>query len=228
MIWFFGDSYSVPLTYPGIKEKCWNYESVWSETLAEKLDMPRSYRAMYGVANEWIFAQVMEEVPSFESGDVVIIQTTSSSRRWFFKDRPDLGNFINTITNGLSKEEEKALEMYTSYLYHEEQNDMFYSAFLYSFAHMAYVYKKDNVKIVILPGFHGCPGVLGDLTSSVCDKEFKDIGVRNNFYKKHKWDPRINHMSQENHYILAEKLYNNIAKNEQLNLTNGFITNIYN
>lgn len=227
-IWFFGDSYSVSPTSQNVLERCWSYDDTWTGLISKKLNLQPFYRSMHGVANEWIFSQVMKEVPNFKSGDVIIVQTTSSNRKWFFKDRPDLGNFTNIITEDLKKEQIKAIEAYIMHLYHEEQDDAFYTAFLYSYILMSNAYKNNNLKMILLPGFHGCPGVVGDLTTDVCDKEFINIEARNRFYEKHKWDPRINHMSQENHHVLADKLYNNIVNDEAINLTTDFITNIYN
>ena len=224
MIWFFGDSYSTP---PVKDSNLWQYKINWMSQLASNLSTDAKYVSSYGVANEWILHNFIENQINFKDNDYIIVQTTSSHRRWFFEDRPQLGNFYGSnIEQHIRKEENNSLKKYLEFLYHEKQDTIFYKSTIYSLFYLAG--KMSNVKIFILPGAHGCPGVNGDLTNDVCDREFSSIDCRNKFYKKYNCDPRPNHMSEKNHEILATKITEYFNNNKQLDLSSGFQYNIYN
>lgn len=223
MIWFFGDSYSTP---PEKDSNLWQFKINWMSQLASNLNTDAKYVSSCGVANEWILHNFIENQINFKENDYVIVQTTTSHRRWFFEDRPHLGNFYGSnIVKNISKEENNSIKKYLEFLYHEKQDKIFYKSTIYSLLYLAE--KMPNVKILILPGAHGCPGVIGDLTNDVCDKEFSSIDSRNKFYKKHNHDPRPNHISEKNHEILAAKITEYFNYHKPLDLTTGFQYNIY-
>jgi hypothetical protein len=226
MIYVFGDSFSVSRTMhdPNINK------TAWTDILSKKLNSKIEIHADFGVSNEWILYQYYNQSSKIQPGDIVIIQTTASNRRWFFKDRPYESNYIMSMYNSkeLTKEEKTAIKNYVSYLYNEEQNNLIYTAFLYTFLYIANMNREKNIPTIILPGFHGSPEVIGNLNDSICNKEFKNVDIQKKFYGKTGFDPRINHISEENRYILADKLYNNIVNKTPIDLTTNFKTNIYN
>ena len=50
--------------------------------------MSYKYLLQFGVANEWILKQVIEQSNNFKPDDCVVIQLTNCNRHWFFEDVP--------------------------------------------------------------------------------------------------------------------------------------------
>ena len=84
-----------------------------------------------------------------------------------------------------------------------------------------------GLKLLFLPGWGRAPETIGNLTVDVCNKEFDSTKTLQNFYNKTGFDSRLNHMSIENHYILADKVGDYFINQTPVDLTTGFKTNIY-
>lgn len=223
-LWVFGDSYSISHS---IKDSnIWHYETNWIDIIGRKLGVDNiQYNAEFGVSNEWILKSFILENKKFKSNDIVIIQLTSGQRRWFFEDVPALSNIKNTITTNLTKDQSKAIDYYLRHLQNDNLDNIIYSGFVYAFLYFQAA--RPDIKMIFLPGFNEFPNVKGNLTDDVCIKEFETKTLRDKFYNKHKWDPRLNHMTIDNHFILADKVIDNIQNNTPIDLTTGFKTNIY-
>ena len=219
-LWVFGDSY----TADGRKTKGSNnwqdIDKTWVELLQQKLNNPNlNIHASPGAANEWIFNELVKYQDQFTSEDYIIVQLTCSSRRWFFKDKPEMSNFQYSPAVNLSKNEIKALENYKRYLLNETANDANYKMLEYA---LKFVALQENApKMLVLPGFDPIRGIIGSL-GHVCFGEFEDQELIGKYYVDHKNDPRINHMHEENHKILANKIYNYFQDWEPIDLTSDF------
>ena len=225
-LWIFGDSFSIPSEF---KHEClWNYTENWIDQVAADLEIKNgiSNFSQFGCSNDYIFKNLIEQSNNFNKNDYVIIQLTSGSRKWFFEDEPALSNLNKLNPLAFKKEQYTAIKYYINNLQNQNLDDIQYTAYVYALLYL--MSAKPNVNFVVLPGFTDFPGVNGNLYDDVCEKEFEDSSVRDVFYKKTGYDPRLNHMTHENHKVLAEKIVNKFKNNEMIDLTTGFETKIYN
>ncbi len=223
-LWIFGDSFSVGSTFKN--ESLWKYESNWIDMLKAEYcpDHDIKNHSQFGVSNEFIFEQFGTIFSKIADGDICIIQTTSAARHWFFENDPALSNLGATHLDNYSKEQKKAIEYYLKYLQNDKLDDILYTQFLYAVSY--FLAARPNVQFLILPGFGDAPHVTGNL-QNICEGEFNNADVIPDFYKKHYWDPRLNHISYENHSILAKKIAEYFREGTKLDLTKDFVSNIY-
>lgn len=222
-LWIFGDSFSA--CYQENLNKHENNIPVWTKQLAMLLKVDTiEYRSGYGYSNEYIFKTVIEETKNFNHDDSVLIQLTEPYRRWFIKEAPNYGNYhtiLNSKNNEIVTEQRKqAIKAYITYLQNEESDTLIYQQSFYALYSILTVSPISNWKI--LPGFDRCPGVNGNMCQ-IANLEFVDQQAKEKWYEIHKVDPRQNHMSEENHTVLAQKVYewfNNPGTD--INLLEGF------
>jgi len=232
-LWIFGDSYSIPIAFLkeafAIKAKIdpTIYTTNWIEEVTKKIPVKElEVFSQFGVSNEWIFKKVFEQVKNFKTNDCVIVQLTNSNRHWFFKDKPTESNIVQGLAHpDHSKDKRKAIEGYIKYLDNDHMNDIIYTSMIYSFMYLKI--GMPNIKILLLPGWGSAPETIGNLTNNVCDAEFDNKETQEVFYSETGFDRRLNHMSIDNHYILADKIADYFNNNIPVDLTTGFETNIY-
>lgn len=213
-LWIFGDSFSMPQPLDS--------EFVpWSVQLAANLGVESSNNyAMPGVSNDYIFYRLAESINETDEGDYIVIQTTNQHRQWFFKD-PVLSNYcIRDIDKYISKEQATALKEYISHLQNDELDNVRFIQFRLALERIVTLIQ--HAKFLILPGFHLCHGVEGSLIQ-VCDEEFETLDDIPGYYNNNDGkDPRINHLSVNNHKILADKITKFFNTGELIDLTTGF------
>ncbi len=215
-LWIFGDSFSVRHRTED------NTHPIWFDILADNLGINDvKIYSEWGVANEFIFAQFLNQHENFEQNDVIIIQLTESNRQWFFKDIPNIANIHNIkhMDKNLSKERYNAIKQYITHLDFPLVHELRYAILIHALKNICVMLEKCN--ILVLPGFHETSGVKGTLLN-VCENEFVSDDSANKWYKSHGIDPRTGHLSEENHVILANKITNLFIKGETLDLTTGF------
>lgn len=232
-LWIFGDSYSIPLDYldstDAIKA-CVDgtiYTTNWIEEVAKGLPVTDlKVFSNFGISNEWIFKNAMEQSNNFSPDDYVIIQLTNSNRHWFFPDDPTSSNIAQSVSDSNhSKEKRKAIEGYLKYLQNDQMDYLIYSSIIYSFMYVKLA--LPGIKMLFLPGWGTAPGSIGNLTNNVCDAEFDCFNTQELFYSKTGYDPRLNHMTINNHYVLANKVVESFTNQTPIDLTTGFEANIY-
>ena len=241
-LWVFGDSYSVPITFLkepfAINAKIDQavYTTNWIEEVEKKINPEYSLDkfaankpnviSQFGISNEWILKQVFEQFNSFSPQDCVIIQLTNSNRHWWFPELETESNLTQMISHpDWSKEKKKAIELHLKYLQNDNMDDIIYSAMIYSFMHLKVAMPQIN--LLLLPGWGLAPETIGNLTDNVCDAEFDNVETQRLFYEKTNYDCRLNHMSIDNHYILADKVCEYFINQTPVDLTTGFVSNIY-
>lgn len=221
-----GDSYSFPIQQAhSLKNIDRKYNTNWIEILAKNLKVNSAeIRSNYGVSNEWIYDQFLDVKDKINPNDYIIVQTTSKSRHWFFEDSPQKSNVLETNTNDnfFTKAQADSITAYYRHL----QNDNLDSIITKSILHSLSCYKNLG-NILILPGWESVNDVQGNLTDSICDNEFDNMQTRSMFYNLHQYDPRLNHMIIDNHYVLADKILNYFIDSTPLDLTYGFKSNIF-
>lgn len=232
MIWIFGDSYSETLR----NAKTWadwntyqQLEKNWIDILSDKLDSEYHSFSRYGTANDFIFSELLKNNHLFKKNDYVIIVPTHMNRKWFFEDRPHLANFVNCIIDDqISKDENRAIKEYTKYLFNDKADLSAFNQFVYGCFFAVQQWQLGGVNTLILPAFHEVQGPVKGYLQIPSNEEFCSQEVRDNFYKKNGMDPRLNHLSESNHAILANKIYRFFKRNESIDLYSGFEKNIYN
>jgi hypothetical protein len=220
----YGCSYSIGSSFK--HPKLWDYTKNWIDIVAKELKVKNvENHSQFGVSNEFIFKKVIENSITWKDGDFVLIQLTSVVRKWFFPDDPALSNITNMRTGVYTDGQEKAIKNYITHLQNSQLDDIIYTAYVYSLLYVKAT--KPNINILVIPGFSDFPGVNGNLTDNVCDAEFDCVDTLHKFYGKHHWDPRLNHMTYENHKVLANKVVDYFVNQTELDLTSGFSKSIY-
>lgn len=218
-LWVFGDSFSV--ARESINKGDIEAWPLWHEAVATKLNLSGYHNyAQWGVSNEYILEQFLTQQLKYEPGDYIIIQLTSSARQWFFKDAPEVANFyVEGITESISKDAAAAVEMYVGHLHRPEIDELRYFMLVKTLEKISQ--DLNYCKILVLPGFHQVPGVTGTLLD-VCYGEFTSIETQSKWYNTHPIDPRPNHFGQQNHEILANRIFEFFQTGKFVDLTNGY------
>lgn len=221
-LWVFGDSFSTQDLPPTPSNPTGKMEHVsWVAHTCKKLNITEAtIHADYGVSNDWIFHQFTTTLNSMDEGDYVIIQPTQKHRQWFFED-PCISNYwIKDLERYVSKEENKAVEMYVTHLQNDRLDDLRYVQFCLALERLGQL--AQHLRILVLPGFFGVNGVTGTLVA-VSDAEFdKDTTAQKYYDANNGKDPRLNHLSPENHEILGSKIVDFFTNGTTINLTTGF------
>ena len=221
-LWVFGDSYSIDhYKSPGVSN--WQpIDKSWVDLTSDYLRADETtITAQPGVSNSWIYQEVLKVIESFTSNDLVIIQLTSKTREWLIERHPALSNWQGLYDfkdTDITKDEELALKYYQRYLHNHNTINSHYDMLVRA---LMFIAKNTESKMLFLPGFDplpGCTGTLGD----ICYGEFNESINHNIYYKHHHHDPRVNHMHEVNHKILASKICNFSQNHECVNLLTGF------
>ena len=230
ILWIFGDSYGT-FQKSGDELKDWH----WMWDLTDRLGHENFYNiCQNGVANEWIYYQMIQHADRIDKeSDTVIFITTQLNRQWFFPRNEGVGNInMPEFSNYVTREQAKAVELYSRHLTDNPQNNIRFQWLLYAL-HFLKIYK--NLNLFVIPGFENegfdfntedkIKGSLFD----VCMNEIKG----KSFNAWGKWiesvngiDPREGHLSKENHPILAEKLFQYFKNKKDLDFTTGFMEEI--
>jgi hypothetical protein len=236
MLYVFGDSYSCDSRYYNTlnKERTHKFfplEKNWTSILSEKLTGNTEHinDSVVGCSNEFIFHRLMTRMSELKEGDYVVVSATSVNRRWLIERRPDVALHRATsnidVEPGITKEEREAILQYTRYLHSDIAAETIHDAIFLATVYTAQRVENLGVKFLIIPGFRDIPGVNGNLFD-LSNSEFDDPETYNKFYKKSS-DLRWNHLTEINHKILADKVFDFFTENKMLDLTIGFEKNIY-
>jgi hypothetical protein len=229
-LWVFGDSY-VEQSRSDLNKFKQNH---WIHFLATSLGCQETQlQGAAGAANEWIYYQFYSALPKIKNSDYVVFVSSQINRRWFFPNDIGSSNYlINDISkNSISPEEKNALKNYAKYLDNPMISRVFFENMCNS---IHWVTMKKNLNLIILPGFEcGDEGFPVSGNYSVEGNLF-NIGVKEITGKSvenwHKFisttykgqDPRIGHLSYDNHVILSKKLTDTFLNKHPLDLNNGF------
>jgi len=214
-LWVFGDSFST------VSPENLGYNT-WPELVAKELQVDQYINhADHGVSNDYIFYQLTSHAANMQAGDYVIIQLTNKNRQWFFENQHHLANFhILDFEKQVTNDQEHAVKEYIKHLQNDSLDDIRYTQLILSLMYISN--SARHLRILILPGFTEIDGINGTLME-VCDKEFKSVSIVNKWYKEQGYiDSRINHMSKNNHAILAEKIISFFKTGKTIDLKTGF------
>lgn len=218
-LWIFGDSFSVARSEINKGDiEAW---PLWHEIVTHNLNLEGYYNySQWGVSNEYIFDQFIKYQLEYKEGDCIVIQLTSSSRQWFFEDRPELANFyITDIDKILNDVEYKAVQMYINYLHRSKIDELRYFMVVSAFERLSQL--LPGCRVLLLPGFHPIPGVL-DTLMNICNGEFVSPQSKEKWYRESIIDSRPNHFGQENHQILGARISEFFQTGKLVDLLNGY------
>ena len=221
-LWVFGDSYT--------QHSQSNQENCWTFQVAKKLGVKTYHNwSQYGVSNEYISEGFTRHSNEITQDDFLIFIITWKSRHWFFEDRPEVSN-LNMMSNGViykeyGKQYEQAVKHFEKYLDSERLANIKLNWY---YGYLNFV-ESHFPNTLIIPGFDNdfhrafnfqVNGNLYPIGAS----EFETPKIGETIFKK-KWgslDRRVGHMTNINHEILAEKVYQTFITKAPLDLYNGF------
>ena len=233
-LYVFGDSFSVPSQ--AISKSDW-VDWQWTVQLSERMNMTLNSMGEFGVSNEWIILKCNNFVKEFKPGDHIIVQTTEAGRYWYFKDKHWFGNPFglhdDLVGEGyLSKGEADALKGYITYIHTDEKEALRQQSHYAYLNTIRWKLSHEDIHMHILPGFDQptqfpiavTKGPVIGCLQVVSSNEFIDRKRAEEWYGQTDVpDQRLNHLSKDNHSLLAERLYNHITKGTELDFTKGWL-----
>jgi len=215
-LWLFGDSFSAQ---PNIECDF----AVWPELVARHFKLPHYWNwARMGCANDFIFQEFTSRIPEMKEGDFVIIQPTSPHRQWFFED-PEVGNYlIQDLEKYVTADQKKAVDQYIKHLQSDKLDNIRYTQFGLALERVCAM--TPHLRILVLPAFYEVPGIVGHLTG-ISDGEHANLSpdAITKWYKDNNGlDPRVMHLSKQNHTILADKIIDFYETGKSIDLTTDF------
>jgi hypothetical protein len=222
MLYVFGDSFTYQSPNKEL-ETFYKYPT-YIDILADKLNQKtvRNY-SVPGASNEYIYSTLMEVIDeeSLTEDDYIIIATTYKGRRWLFDDKPEYSNFVGLVggalEKGLSKDRADAVKKYILHLTNEKADNVLSTMFHHA---LHFVVQHISAHALILPGFHYCAGAKGTL-AEIGLNEFENLELRDKYFML-SGDRRPNHMLEENHIILANKILDFYQRGSIIDLTTDF------
>lgn len=224
-LWIVGDSYVMP----NMKTKQWiDHTKGWPYLLGKSLDVDTtSVIGQYGCANTYICYEIKKNSIHMKPNDYLVVVTTSYTRKWFFFDEPQYTN-AKVIFDNIDKKHKKAIEQY--YIYLDDNNESKFIDFENMIAWCHIFAQRKNLRLAIIPCFewnhlHTC------LDGSLYNIDLHEHGGSD---KKQKWlddnnkqDTKDCHLSPENHIILTQRLTDFFTHNKEIDLSNGFVKDLF-
>ena len=223
-LWVFGDSY--------VEDNNVDYQ--WFKQLGKLLKQPVNAIGQPGLSNDFISNQVYLRALTgdIKRDDFVIQIQTQYSRTWFFEDRPHLSNFVHhtdATQIGMTPQEKQATTEWIKHLYNDKQ--LIWQTYANSHASVSILDHYCGCRSLVLPAFwnqveafNPYIGVSGSLTESISYLEFESQQEYASTLAQPGGDPRINHLNEHNHGVLAQKIYTAITQSGHLDLMTGFRT----
>lgn len=218
-LWIFGDSFS---TGRNPKEHI-----AWSNLLADKLNAELRTIAEGGSSIGWLMYQSFLMKDQFKEDDYIIFQTSTLVRAFLNKSKPGMTEFWKDCPywRALSKTEKEGYSFYIMNMHDEEILKQHLQSWIWGMAHYTQHLKHKPIisrgwdigTIDIPAGWLLSDGYL--LNSSLDEfNKTREEGI--------KWmlevggDPRANHLSEINHYILVDMYYEGLINNVAPNFNN--------
>lgn len=223
VLWITGDSFSE------IKNDDVNHNT-WPIALAKTLGYDLYNESLAGTAQDWAFLIIKKYKSQITPNDQIIVALTHPSRFWFFEDLPDVSNssIVNFEEIVNDNDRVAAARYYIRYLQRLNLDCQMLDHRLGWLNNLVLINNWKPPLIILgfnqlideqeYPNLMFSRGSLFDVS-----KQEEGAGVENRG-----WDPRYNHMCISNHAILVEKIVNTLNTGTVLNLTTGFLQNIFN
>jgi len=211
-LWIFGDSFST--------SRDPDEHVAWSNLLSNKLNAQVKIIAEGGSSIGWLMYQSFLMKDQFKKDDYVIFQTSTLVRAFLNKNKPGMTEFWKDCPywNSLSKREKDGYAFHVTNIHDEEILQQQIQLWIWGMAH----YTSHLItKPVLSRGWDIGPlevpedwtlsqGFLLDASLDEFDKS-RDESI--DWMLRVGGDPRNNHLSEVNHYILAEMYYDALVNN---------------
>lgn len=234
-IWVFGDSFAKD------RETSSYTHEPYPNLLAKKLNTSVVNFGKGGTSFDWVVYHYHDVMDLIQKGDVVIVVLTSTNRRWIFESTPSsIGSHSleKTLKKTFNEEEIQVVKKILSNPFSElvEKNIELFVELL------SYHQKEKEFTAVVLPAFKDSQkcninhsnviktkGFLHQISIDevLCEEDEDSEHVLMNFFKEN-IDPRMNHMTEQNHKILADKLFYSIRNLTDVDLSEGFHKEVIN
>lgn len=231
-IWTFGDSFIATLKneYRDPENKQWVLQ------LGEKLNANTECLGLPGSSLEYVYMRFNEVRHRIKDGDIVVVALTDFNRRWFFPTKP--GKTCPYVANDdqlPTSDHKTAYKYYELYLNNQQLPKIYLETFLNDLEGITY---RKNLHTVVLPCFYTCWDFLAErrfpllnVADDYCLHEITDDEFMPEVNKKgrpdfFKYDPKLNHLCQSNHTVLADKIVDNVLNKTKITLKDGFVKNI--
>jgi hypothetical protein len=236
-IYIFGNSYS---QYPGNFPHTVDHKHLWHQLLAKEFSSEIINLSLPGAsitATAYEFEKIRDHLGH---NDILIVLLAVVDTHFYFEDRPSLSTTRYLAwydcPEEYSLEEKTAMEYYEQYLSHKAINRLMSINFLHQLNDLT---QKLNLKTIVIrtyPEAHIDDDIVSERYPNliisnghlfpISQKEFESKELYD-FVKTKTLnvdDFRPNHLTKENHKILAEKIGSSIKNQDALDLTEGFVT----
>lgn len=223
-IWIFGDSFAHYTPY-----------DIWCKRIGELADATPYYFGEGGTSLEYTYEKFNDNRSHIKSNDIIILALTDINRRWFLRE-----NLKDSIWDLMSQKTPiaEAITAQQKYLNCISIHETYFSNFLYN---LEYLTRSRHTHTIILPCFDTTLNSLNlmktDIPSihiadrsllDISTREFEDPSLLQHYTNTIQGDLRRCHFIKSNHYILADKLYENITTKKSLSLRKGFVEGVLN
>lgn len=230
-LWVFGDSYA-EIKDPIKGQHLEHSHSRWTDILADRLDLEHKNYGLGGSALEYSSCKFNALYPEMQKNDVLVLCITDIARKWIMKDSPTSANMrmIERLKEHdiITENDYDSFINYFGNILNLDIERVHCCNFLNA---LSFLTLKKNMKLVLLPCFEHSFHIHEEKTL-VLSKHVKypkksqalwKISV-NEFKGREKKlplkviDHRLNHLSAENHEILAELIYDCLTNDSDLDL----------
>lgn len=222
-LWVLGDSFAADDSFKNLNGIV--RHDRWWEQLAKKLNLNVKNYAKSGTSIGYASLIFHENFKKVKKNDVIVLALTDTKRQWLHKDNPSCTTFqMFERLKDLGKISDDAFN-YALYHFTEVLNPELEKASAANFINsVSYLTLKKDVKFIILPCFNHDHDIMSERKNTILGKnvvypekgqclwtisvsEFK--GKEKKLPKK-VIDHRFNHLSPDNHTILANKIYDSL------------------
>jgi len=224
-LWITGDSYSY--IFPEDRDS-----RIWISQLANKLNCTVENGSISGASQDYCWQYLEDNKTNISPDDYVIVLLTKPNRYWLFEDKPEASNSkITNMAEMVGFKRAKIAKDFFNHIQRPEMDIMLVKNRLGWLDHVAH-HRKWHKTLVIV-GFNqeygsenSYPSLMfskGNINEDISRQEQQDHTEREFFEG---YDARYHHMVYSNHKIFANKVYETLVNNVQLDLTTGFIKQI--
>lgn len=224
-IWSFGDSYIHNYDFA---------DTQYMDIVAKHMNCEHMTHGLNGTSISYAAYEFNKYRNQIEHNDIVVVAMTNVFRRWHFKDKPkETALYVNVSTL-----EKTAIKHYQRYLQNELEDNTIAADFLYN---LHYATEQKNLHTILLvafedtlnvileykndfPLFNISIGTLEKVSFNECSQHFLKQWLK--LSNETVGESRLNHLIQTNHYILADKILNNLKTNTPIDLTKDFEYNV--
>lgn len=242
-LYVFGDSFASIETDPtmSVDAREQLVAKTWSMLLSKKLGVELKNYGISGSSLEYTYYKFNQLRADLKEDDVVVIVLTDSLRKWIIQDRPGTSSLTAFETHDVDPKLKKYAQWYFVNVLNAEIEEMHLHNFLYA-VHVTTAHLK--VKPLFICAFDKISrghwavdvnevdrihvnnfaiGSLWEVSSNEIKHSSNEISVRTNLKKEF----RMNHLTDVQHPILTDKILNYIHHGTIVDLTTGFVKNIY-